>query len=114
MSDRKNAFYSLEFKQEAVRRYLEGGISYRELSKELGIKSKTQLQKWVAAVRLGESLDDARGKVDSLRRGHPRNNFSSLEEKLAYVEAERDYLKKLYRSRFGHEWGAHKQNIFSK
>lgn len=114
MSGRKNAFYSSEFKQEAVRRYLEGGISYRELSEELGIKSKTQLQKWVAAVRLGESLDDGRGKVDSPRKGRPRTKFSSLEEKLAYVEAERDYLKKLYRSRFGHEWGAHKQNFSSK
>ena|GEM_PF-3550251 len=43
MSGRKNAFYSLEFKLKAARRYLEGGISYRELSNELGIKSKTQL-----------------------------------------------------------------------
>ncbi len=32
----------------------------------------------------------------------------SIEEELAYVKAERDYLKKLYRSRFGKEWGAEK------
>ncbi len=109
MAGRKNAFYSIEFKQEAVRLYLEGGISYRELSDQLGLKSKTQLQKWVAAVRCGESLEDTRGSSTESRKGRPRTKFTSTEEKLAYVEAELEYLKKLYRSRFGHEWGAHKK-----
>ncbi|GEM_PF-4764182 len=40
--------------------------------------------------------------------------FSSVEEELAYVKAELDYLKKLNRSRFGHEWGAHQKEFFSK
>lgn len=44
MAGGKNAFYSVEFKQEAVQRYQEGGISYRELSEQLELKSKTQLQ----------------------------------------------------------------------
>lgn len=60
MSGRKNAFYSLEFKQEAARRYLEGGISYRELSKELGIKSKKQLQKWRGAIEHIKSIHSVR------------------------------------------------------
>ena len=62
MAGGKNAFYSVEFKQEAVQRYQEGGIGYRELSEQLELKSKTQLQKWVAAVRRGDSLEDTRGK----------------------------------------------------
>ena len=114
MAGGKNAFYSVEFKQGAVRRYLEGGISYRELSEQLGLKSKTQLQKWVAAVGRAESLEDNRGKGMDCRKGRPRTKFSSVEEKLAYVEAELEYVKKLYRSRFGHEWGAHKKEFFSK
>ncbi len=114
MAGGKNAFYSVEFKQEAVQRYQEGGIGYCELSEQLELKSKTQLQKWVAAVRRGDSLEDTRGKNAERRKGRPRTTFSSVEEKLAYVEAELEYVKKLYCSRFGHEWGAHKKEFFSK
>lgn len=114
MSERKSQTYSKEFKEEAVRLYLEGSISYDALSRQLGLKSKTQLRQWVAKVKRGESLGDGRGKSGNSRKGRPRTQFASLEEKLAYVEAERDYLKKLYRSRFGHEWGAHKKDNSSK
>jgi hypothetical protein len=47
-----------------------------------------------------------RGKQTGGRKGRPRTKFASVEEELAYVKAERDYLKKLYRSQFGKEWGA--------
>ena len=114
MSTRKKTTYTPAFKEEAVRLYLEGGRSYRQLCVELGIKDKRQLRAWVAKVERGDSLEDMRGKSESPRKGHPRTNFSSLEEKLAYVEAELEYVKKLYRSRFGHEWGAHKKEFFSK
>lgn len=106
MPERKRTTYSKEFKEEAAQLYLDGGIGYQALSEQLGLKSKTQLRQWVATVLRGESLDDGRGKHNSSRKGRPRSNFASIEEELAYVKAERDYLKKLYRSRFGHEWGA--------
>ena len=113
MSENKRSSYSKEFKEEAVRLYLEGVEGYKILTRRLGLKSKSQLRAWVAKVRRGESLDDERGK-SGWRKGRPRTKFETLEEKLAYVEAERDYLKKLYRSRFGHEWGAHKKDTYSK
>ena len=109
MSETKRITYSREFKEEAVRLYLEGGEGYKSLTKRLGLKSKTQLRDWVAKFRRGESLEEGRGKKSGSPRGRPRTEFASLEEELAYVKAERDYLKKLYRSRFGHEWGAHKK-----
>jgi transposase-like protein len=114
MSDGKQNSYSPAFKEEAVRLYLEGGRSYQQLTDELGLKDKKTLRTWVAKVQRGESLEDGRGKHHNSRKGRPRSRFDSLEEKLAYVEAERDYLKKLYRSRFGHEWGAHKKDNSSK
>lgn len=114
MNADKRITYPVAFKVEAVRLYLEGHGSYRQLCEQLGIKDKRQLRNWVAKVQRGESLEDKRGKSDSPHKGRPRTKFESLEEKLAYVEAERDYLKKLYRSRFGHEWGAHKKNTSSK
>lgn len=107
MSKGKQATYSPAFKEEAVRLYLEGGRSYQRLAEELGLKDKKTLRSWVAKVKRGESLEDGRGKTTGFQRGRPRTQFASAEEELAYVKAERDYLKKLYRSRFGHEWGAH-------
>ena len=114
MSTGKKTTYPPAFKEEAVRLYLEGGWSYRQLCGELGIKDKAQLRRWVAKAQRGESLEDGRGKSQNPYKGRPRTNFDSLEEKLAYVEAERDFLKKLYRSRFGHEWGAHKKDSSSQ
>lgn len=98
----------------SVKLYLEGGKSYKTLIEELGIKDTKTLRTWVSKYQRGESFEDGRGRKPSLQRGRPRTEFASLEEKLAYVEAERDYLKKLYRSRFGHEWGAHKKVNSSK
>lgn len=96
--------YSEAFKKDAVRRYLAGEGSYRALTIRLGLKDKRQLRNWVAKFRAGESLEDnRRGGL-----GRPHTHFSSIEEELAHVTAERDYLKKLYRSRFGKEWGAKK------
>jgi len=68
----------------------------------------------VAKINSGESLEDGRGKSSHAEhRGRPKTKFSP-EEELAYVKAERDYLKKLYRSRFEHEWGTHQKEFFSK
>lgn len=114
MSNGKKTTYSPSFKEKAVQLYLEGGRSYQQITDELGLKDKKTLRSWVAKVQRGESLEDRRGKATGSRKGRPRTKFDSLEEKLAYVEAERDYLKKLYRSLFGHEWGAHKKNTSSE
>lgn len=107
--------YSLELRLAAVQRYLDGGLGYRKICEQFGIKDKKQLRQWVSRFQNGESLEDrrsckhARGTY-SWHPGPRRTKFASVEEELAYVKAERDYLKKLYRSRFGHEWGAKKVN----
>lgn len=110
MSERKFVTYSKEFKEMAVKNYLAGGKSYKTLIEELGIKDTKTLRSWVGKYRQGDPLDEGRGKRPGPQRGRPRTEFASLEEELAYVKAERDYLKKLYRSRFGHEWGAHEKD----
>ena len=115
MVDGKRTTYSPAFKEAAVKLFLKGGRSYRQLCEELGIKDKKTLRQWVAKINSGESLEDGRGKSSHAEhRGRPKTKFTSVEEELAYVKAERDYLKKLYRSRFGHEWGAHKKGNSSK
>jgi transposase-like protein len=102
--------YSPAFKEKAVRLYLEGNGGYQKLTVELGLKDTKTLRDWVAKVRRGETFEDGR----AFRKEKASTQFASVEEELAYVKAERDYLKKLYRSRFGHEWGAHKKGDFSK
>jgi len=114
MSERKSVTYSQEFKEMAAKCYLEGGKSYRILIEELGIKDSRTLRSWVGKYQRGESLDDGRGRKAGSQRGRPKTDFASVEEELAYVKAERDYLKKLYRSRFVHEWGAQKKDNSSK
>lgn len=115
MADGKKTTYLPAFKVEAVMLFLKGGRSYRQLCEELGIKDKKSLREWVAKINSGESLEDGRGKSSHTEnRGRPKMKFSSVEEEFTYVKAERDYLKKLYRSRFWHEWGAHPKELFSK
>ncbi len=114
MANGKKTTYLPSFKEEAVRRYLEGGRSYQQLADELGLKDKKTLREWVTKFQRGESLEDGRGKATGSRRGRPRTQFASVEEELSYVKVERDYLKKLYRSRFGHEWGADKSGSISE
>lgn len=114
MSARKFITYPQEFKEDAVRQYLEGGKSYRQLIEELGIKDTKTLRTWVSKVRKGESLEEGRGKAPSSRRGRPKANFSSLEEELAYVKSERDFYKALYKTKFGHDWEDVKKKLFSK
>jgi len=109
MGEGKFITYSKEFKEMAAKLYLEGEKSYKTLIDELGIKDTKTLRSWVGKYQRGESLEEGRGKKSGSQQGRPRTEFASLEEELAYVKAERDYLKKLYRSRFGHEWGAHKK-----
>ena len=109
MSGRGYTLYSKEFKEEAVRLYLEGKAGYQKLCEELGIKDTKSLRLWVSKVQRGESLENKERKPLSARdKPYPKTKFASVEEELAYVKAERDYLKKLYRSRFGVEWGAEK------
>lgn len=92
----KHTTYDAEFKAEAVRLYLEGKLSLRNVAKTIGLKSKTQLINWIRLYEQGRLFEDLRGKTSSTRKGRPKTQFKSVEEELAYVKAERDYLKKQY------------------
>ena len=43
--------YSEEFKTKIVREYLDGSVGFEALAAKYGVKSKTQVQNWVAAYR---------------------------------------------------------------
>jgi transposase len=93
--NRTNNRYSKEFKAEAVRLHLEEGMNPYQIAEKLGIRSKTQVQQWVKKHQNGTLQEDQRGQT-AWRKGRSRTNFSSIEEELAYIRAENEYLKKQY------------------
>ncbi|MCE0453786.1 IS3 family transposase [Brevibacillus sp. AF8] len=84
--------YTEEEKMEAVRLY-ETGVSSREVARRLGIPEKRQVLDWVNKVRSGEALTASRSN-QAWRKGRPKTKFTSVEEELAYIKAENEYLKK--------------------
>ena len=112
MLKRKFITYPQEFKEDAVRQYLQGNKSYRQLTEELGIKDAKTLRSWVSKVKNGETLEEGRGKAKGTRRGRPKTNFSSIEEELAYIKSERDFFKALCEAKLGHTWEEEKKTLF--
>lgn len=73
--------YSEELKMKAVNMYLQGGMGYKAIAKELGIPSKTQVQQWVRKQNSGEGFEDRRGKNcsdDSPFISRPRTKFATV------------------------------------
>lgn len=92
----KNKIYPIELKMQSVQLYENEGYSYKTVAKMLGIADASRVKAWVKKHRKGESFEDMRGKSRSPQKGRRKSVFSSVEEELAYVKAERDYLKKRY------------------
>lgn len=91
---RINKVYSPELKAEAVRLYLEEGLGAQRIADKFEIRSKTQVQQWIKK-HLEGPKEDLRGKK-AWRKGRPKTHFASVEEELAYIKAENEYLKKRY------------------
>lgn len=106
LKGRKFRNYTLEFKLEAVRLYLEEGLSYQSVADQMGVPSNTQIKQWVKKHKNGESLEDKRQsglRKKAWRTGRPKTKFASIEEELAYLKAEVEYLKKQYPNLHGKE-----------
>lgn len=94
------AVYTRETKLQAIHRYLNGDESYRKIALELGLTDANILRDWV-------SLFKEKGE-DAIQDSHRRRNYMLREERMSqiadaeisdrikYLEAENDYLKKLY------------------
>lgn len=94
------AVYSRETKLQAIHRYMNGNESYRKIALELGLTDATILRDWVSLFKekgVGAIQDSHRRKNYMLREEH-MNQIADAEiaDRLKYLEAENDYLKKLY------------------
>ena len=98
---RKNRNYSIEIKLNAVKMYLEEGLSSSKIAKLLDLSSKNRVLLWSKRYEeFGmDGLKERRGSVKSPLRGRPKKNFNSIEEEMEKLRAENEYLKKLLESR---------------
>ncbi|WP_298035443.1 transposase [uncultured Dysosmobacter sp.] len=94
------AVYTRETKLRAIHRYLNGNESYRKIALELGLTDANILRDWV-------SLFKEKGE-DAIQDSHRQKNYmlpedrmnriadAEIADRIKYLEAENDYLKKLY------------------
>ena len=85
-----NGRYSKEFRNEAVKLVVEGGVSAYEASCQLSVPKST-LESWVRAFRAGK-LSDIGGQQRPLTE--VELELDRVKRELAQVKQERDILKK--------------------
>jgi len=90
MSKRTNNRYSKEFRIEAVKMVVDGGVSVYEASRQLTLPKST-LENWVKAFRAGK-LNDIGGQQRPLT--DVEQELARVKRELAQVKQERDILKK--------------------
>lgn len=78
--------YSAEFKQEALRRAAEEGMTDKAVCEELGISTR-QFQRWHGEMALlGQDAFPGKGRPRDLE-------VAALKRELAQIKKERDFLK---------------------
>lgn len=92
---RKNKNYSFEFKQNIVKLYLTGEMSYQELANQFKINNPSLIARWVIDFR-NQGLDGLKPK----KRGRPSsmtkdNKLAKKQLKKEYTEEEIDEIKRL-------------------
>jgi transposase len=88
--------YDAKFKKKAVDLYLEEGMGYKTVAKELGI-SHSMVRRWVKRYEQEgmKGLEEKRGKAKGPGKGRPRTRPEDPETKIKRLEAEVEMLKKL-------------------
>lgn len=92
----KHRRYTLEEKVYVCKRHFEEGVGCTTLAKELNCAENVVLR-WFKKYETGGVEALAKETRGQGKKGKSKNkkHFSSLEEELEYVKAERDVLKKL-------------------
>jgi transposase-like protein len=97
---KKITVYSEEFKFKLVQEYLNSDSGYKAICAKHNMSDTKNLRTWVRLYLVAEK--EAQRLADSTTK----KNFASKDEEIQYLNAEVAYLKKLYCSLHGKEWGA--------
>ena len=82
--------YPLETKLEAIRLREEEGLLYQEITERLNIRDPGRVKAWMRIYR-----KEGKAGLKKLRRGRPKKDRDSLEERIKYLEMENTLLKAL-------------------
>ena len=82
--------YPLETKLEAIRLFEEEGLSQREITEKLEIRDPKRVKAWLRVYR-----KEGKGGLKKPRRGRPKKDRDSLEERIKQLEMENTLLKAL-------------------
>lgn len=92
--------YSEEFKFKLVQEYLNSDSGYQTVCKKYNMSDTKSLRTWVKHYLATEK------EAQVLTESTTKKSFASKDEEIQYLNAEVAYLKKLYCSLHGKEWGA--------
>jgi len=82
--------YPLETKLEAIRLWEEEGLPYKEITARLEIRDPKRVKNWMRIYRR-----EGQAGLKKPRRGRPKKNLDSLEERVKQLEMENTLLKAL-------------------
>lgn len=82
--------YSIEFREVVAKERLETGASIPFLQQKYGIPSQAQIVNWTKWYQENNTPKQMTGK----KKGRPKINHESLEERLKFLEMENVLLKK--------------------
>ncbi len=82
--------YPLETKLEAIRLHAEEGWTYREITEKLAIRDPKRVRAWMVIYRR-----EGNAGLKKPRRGRPKKDSDSLEERIKHLEMENTLLKAL-------------------
>lgn len=82
--------YPLETKLEAIRLREEEGLLYQEITERLNIRDPGRVKAWMRIYR-----KEGKAGLKKLRRGRPKKDRDSFEERIKYLEMENTLLKAL-------------------
>ena len=82
--------YPIETKLEAIRLWQEEGIPQREITERLEIQDPGRVRNWLRIYR-----KEGKAGLKKPRRGRPRKDHNSLEERIKQLEMENTLLKAL-------------------
>ena len=82
--------YPIETKLEAIRLWEEEDLSYKEITEKLEIRDPKRVKEWMRIYR-----KEGQAGLKKPRRGRPKRNQNSLEERIKQLEMENTLLKAL-------------------
>ena len=92
--------YTREYKLKAIKRYINGNESMRAISVDLGLTDPGIVRDWVKKYRQSgeDAIQTTTGRKNYLLHEERQNKIASdeLKERIKYLEAENEYLKKSY------------------